>query len=72
MSLYRSLAAVAAIVASGYLVKRLLPAGWFSTLGLLAYIGFFVLVWWTRRGSDDRHLRTQEWEPPRARLESGS
>ena len=59
------------VVMAGYVVKRVLPDGWFSTLGLAAYVAFFVSVWWRRRGVKP-DLPRQDWAPPEPRPESDS
>lgn len=51
------------IVLAGYVVARVLPDGWFSTLGFVAYIGFFVIVWWKRRAVRPP-VPDQDWAPP--------
>lgn len=56
-------AEIALVVVAGYVVKRLLPDGWFSTLGVSAYIGFFVVIWWKRRRAGERRLPTEGWRP---------
>lgn len=65
-------ASVVLIVLAGYVIKRVLPDGWFSTLGLLAFISFFVIVWWRRRGGDKHQLPAQDWAPPKPRPKSDS